>query len=113
MYSKNDPNSLATPKSIRENLKLIEQRARQVFEELQFSKQPFTIHDLIANIKDEDAAPATLVDYLETALVKVNERVDVDISKSTFYKYRQTVNHVSFFLEVESSERILIGRVGS
>ena len=88
-------------KAINDNLKHIHQKAAHAFDELKFSGTVFTLDDLINKIKGKERRPELLIDYLQDALVEVKKRLNVDISKGTYFKYRKSLHHVIDFVKSE------------
>ncbi len=88
-------------RTINDNLKLIHQKANQAFDELKFSGAVFTLDDLINKIKGKEARPELLIDFLQYSLDELKQRLQVDISKATYYKYRKSLHHVADFVKSE------------
>src|SRR2546421_1068391 len=88
-------------KSINENLKIILQKANLAFDELKFSGESFTIHELVAKMEGYESRPKLLIDFLEESLKRVEERRGANISKGTFFKYRRSLEHVKDFLQAQ------------
>jgi hypothetical protein len=74
--------------TINKNLELIARKAHGCFEQLKYSGATFSLDELIDKIKDREEAPVLLVEYIEQCNSRISRRVNVDISKGTFVKYR-------------------------
>ncbi|HLX91709.1 MAG TPA: site-specific integrase [Puia sp.] len=90
---------------LNKNLGLIIHKARRCFEELQFSGSTFSIDELADKIRGKEQVPVSLVEYIEQCNEKINRRVDVDITKGTFVKYRTCLMHIQDFLDREHKTR--------
>jgi integrase len=84
---------------INKNLDLIIRKAHDCFEELKFSGLSFSIDELIDKIKDKEQTPTLLLEYITGCNEKIKLRVDVDITKSTYIKYKTCLKHMEDFLE--------------
>lgn len=84
---------------INQNLDLIIHKAHNVFEQLKFSGQTFTLDELVDKLKGKEERPALLIDYLQDANEKLKCRLNVDITKPTYEKYVRSANHMLRFLE--------------
>lgn len=90
---------------INRNLDAIQHKVRGCFDELIYSKKPFTIHKLVDKIKGREEPPQTLIEYLAEKLIEVEQRVGIDITRQTFYKYRRAKQYVEEFLLWKKSVR--------
>ncbi len=80
--------------TINRNLDAIHHKAKDRFDELRFSGDEFTIDDLMDRIREKEPPPQTLAEYMDLKLKELNDRVDIDLSKPTFYKYNRTKNYM-------------------
>src|SRR5580704_13216303 len=87
--------------SLNTNLDLILRKAHQCFDELKFSGVTFSIDELIDKIKDKEAAPILLLDYIQQCSERIKKRVNIDISKATLTKYKTCLMHMEAFLALE------------
>ena len=87
--------------SLNKNLDLILRKAHQCFEELKFSGTAFSMDELVNKIKDKEQTPILLLEYIEHCNEKIKRKVNVDITKATFIKYRTCLMHMQEFLEKE------------
>jgi site-specific recombinase XerD len=79
----------------------IERKAAHVFEQLKFSARLFTIDELVGKIKGLEEKPELLMDFLESQKETMKKRVGVDITRTTYDKYRRSASHVQDFLQTE------------
>jgi hypothetical protein len=84
---------------INQNLDLIIHKAHNVFDQLKFSGQSFTLDELVDKLKGKEERPALLIDYLHDANEKLKSRLHVDITQPTYKKYVRSANHMLRFLE--------------
>lgn len=90
---------------INQNLELIQRKALNVFDAFRYSASNFTIDELVDKIKGKDKKPELLIDFLEEEIIKVKKRVNVDITLSSFYRYRRTLVYLKDFLLDEFKAR--------
>lgn len=87
--------------TINKNLELINYQAMQVFDQLKFSRTPFTIDELIAKLKGKEDRPALVVEYLNTRSKELKKKAGVDITPTTYEKYERCSRFVIDFLLTE------------
>lgn len=97
---------------INRNLEEIRYKAQGQFEELKYSGIDFTIDDLVAKFKGDETPPQTLIEYNHLKLKELEERVDIDLAKTTFYKYKRIVKYIDdFLIERRGVKNIAVGRI--
>jgi site-specific recombinase XerD len=84
---------------INQDLQRIHYNVREHFDELRFSGDIFTIDELVSKIKGQEEPPQTLLEYADAKLNDFQERVGLDISITTFYKYRRVIAYLREFLK--------------
>lgn len=100
--------------SINETLEIILRKANNAFDALRFSREIFSIDELVDKIKGKDQKPELLIDFLEAEIGKVKKRIGVDLTLSSFYRYRRTLQYVKDFLQTEFKARnYTINRIDS
>ena len=87
--------------SANRNLDIIFRKANDCFDALRYSDEPFSIGQLVEKIKGKEARPFLLIDYLEEGNKAILKRVGVEITKSTYYKYRKSLQYMQEFLQKE------------
>lgn len=87
--------------TINRNLEMITYKALQIFDQFKFSGNPFTIDDLVSQIKGQEQKPTLLVDYLQSRNKELKDRKGIDISAATYEKYERSLRFVIDFLEKE------------
>jgi hypothetical protein len=88
-------------KNLNETLGLILRKAQHSFDQLKFSELIFTIDDVANKIKGKDEKPSLLIDYIEKRNEQIKQRVGVEITKATYFKYRRSLKYVKEFLQLE------------
>lgn len=86
---------------INRNLEMINYKAIQIFDQLRFSGNPFTIDDLVSQIKGQEQKPTGLIEYLQSRNEEMKERKGIDISAATYEKYERSLRFVIDFLQNE------------
>jgi len=81
-----------------QHLERIQYNVREHFDKLRFSDEVFTIDDLVLMVKGKEAPPQTLMEYATLRIEEYKERVGVDISITTYYKYKRTANYLSDYM---------------
>jgi site-specific recombinase XerD len=87
--------------SINQNLELILRRANNAFDELRFSGDSFSTSQLVEKLKGKGPKPALLIDVLADGIKQIKKRVGVEITKSSYYKYRRSLKYMQEYLEAE------------
>ena len=72
--------------SLNQNLAIILHSARQSFDEMRFSREAFTIDELVNKIKGKESSPTLLLDYLKEGNRKMLKRVGTEIIRPTYNK---------------------------
>lgn len=88
-------------KTVNQNLAMILQSASNSFDEMKFSRQPFTIRELFAKIKGIEDRPTLLIDYLKERNKAMLKRVGTEISQPTYNKYSRSILYMQEFIETE------------
>jgi site-specific recombinase XerD len=83
------------------NLEMIFQSAKNSFDEMKYSRQIFTIDELVDKIKGVEERPTLLIDYLKEGNAKVLKRVGTEIVRATYNKYNRGLLYMQEFLESE------------
>ena len=92
-------------KALNQNLAIILQRAHNSFDEMRFSREVFTIGELIDKMKGKEDRPTLLVDYLREGNKKMLKRVGTEIIRPTYNKYNRGLIYMQEFLESEFKVR--------
>ena len=87
--------------SINKNLQSILFDARGVFDEMKFSRLPFSLHELVDKLKGREEKPPVLAEYLDQRTKEIAKRISVDIANTTYEKYLRSANHIKKFIELE------------
>lgn len=95
---------------INKNLELIHRKANQIFEELTYSGEPFSMDQIVNKLKGKDEKPELLVDYLRKRNEEIKLRAGVDISLKTYEKYKRSLWHMINFLQgnYEAKDYLLV-----
>lgn len=88
-------------KTINKNLDMIRQSAINSFDEMKFSRDAFTIDELVDKMKGREASPTLLIDFLKEGNKKMLKRVGTEIVKPTYNKYNRSLLYMQEFLETE------------
>jgi site-specific recombinase XerD len=83
---------------INPNLENIKRKANNVFDQMRFNGEQFSIDELVDKIKGKEERPALLIDFLEEGNKKMLKRVGIEITKATYYKYRKSLEYMQEFL---------------
>lgn len=70
---------------------------------MRFSRESFTIGELINKIKGKDERPTLLIDYLAEGNKAILKRVGTEIVRPTYNKYNRGILYMQEFLEAEFS----------
>jgi site-specific recombinase XerD len=92
---KNEENYCA----LNQNLSLILRKAANVFDELKFSGNDFTLSDLADKIRGSENKPQLLIDFLEQGNQKMKSRIGTEILVVTYKKYERSLRFMKNFLE--------------
>lgn len=87
--------------TLNQNLEMILQSAKNSFDELKFSKELFSISDLMGKIKGKEDSPTLLIDYLKEGSKAVLKRVGSEIVRPTYNKYNRAILYMQEFLDAE------------
>ncbi|MEJ7913051.1 MAG: site-specific integrase [Chitinophagaceae bacterium] len=94
------------------NLDLVLRKANNVFDELRYSGEPFSIDELVDKIKGKESKPTLLIDFIQESNLKMHKRVGIEITKPTYYKYRKCLEYVQeFLLKQYKSKNFLLIRI--
>lgn len=88
-------------KTLNQNLEMILQSAKNSFDEMKFSREIFTIGELIDKMKGKEEKPTLLIDYLKEGTKVVLKRVGTEIVRPTYNKYNRGILYMQEFLEAE------------
>ena len=80
---------------------MILQSAKNSFDEMKFSREVFTIGELLDKIKGKEDRPTLLIDFLKEGNKKMLNRVGNEIIKPTYNKYNRGLLYMQEFLEAE------------
>lgn len=88
-------------KTINKNLDMIRQSAVNSFDEMKFSREDFTIDELVDKIRGREERPTLLIDFLKEGNKKMLKRVGTEIVRPTYNKYNRSLLYMQEFLETE------------
>jgi site-specific recombinase XerD len=91
--------------SINQQLHKILANAEYHFNRLKFLGEEFTLDDLVNEMKGKTAPPQTLQDYMEIKEKELAGRMGVDITKTTWYKYKRTIKYLEEYLAFKTGGR--------
>jgi site-specific recombinase XerD len=77
--------------------------ANQVFMQMKYAGDEFTIDELIDAMKGKTPPPQTISEYIEMMRKEIDERVSLDITRSTFNKYNRSMRYFIEFLQHKKS----------
>ncbi len=83
------------------NLEIILRKANDTFDSLKFKGDDFNIDELVQKLKGKDEEPELLIDYLEKGNKSMLKRVGVEITKTSYYKYRRSLQYMQEFLQTQ------------
>jgi site-specific recombinase XerD len=81
--------------------------AEHHFNRLKFIGEEFTLDDLVDEMKGKIAPPQTLQEYLELKEIDIKKRIGFDISTTTWYKYKRTLNYLREYIRKEFANRTI------
>lgn len=97
---------------VNQHLERIQYNVREHFDKLRFSDDVFTIDDLISLTKGKEPPPQTIMEYAKLRMEEFKERIGIDISITTYYKYRRTATYLSDYLrDKHASTNIAVASV--
>lgn len=88
-------------KIMNENLELILRKAMADYDELRFSRESFTVGELVEKMKGKEKKPTLLIDFLEEGNLRVSKRVGKEILRVTYIKYQRSLRYMKQFLMAE------------
>lgn len=91
--------------TINHHLHKILSNAEHHFGRLKYLGEEFTLDDLVNEMKGKTAPPQSLQDYMELKNKELAERMGVDITKTTWYKYKRTINYLNEYLAYKAGGR--------
>jgi len=98
--------------TINKNLGEIHYKAKEHFDALRYSGNDFTIDELVSKIKGVEPPPVTLLEYCELKLKEYEDCIDIDLCRTTYYKYNRTTKYLKDFLsERRKVKNIAVGSV--
>jgi hypothetical protein len=80
------------------NLEQIKRKAINVFDELRFQQEDFSLQELVEKIKGKEKSPELLLNFLQEGNQKMLKRIGVEITKATYYKYKKSLEYTQEFL---------------
>lgn len=83
---------------VNENLDQISYKCKELFDKLRYRGAPFTLDQLITQIKGDEELPDTILGYLKKKVEELKNRVGIDISPATLQKYQRCIMHMQQFL---------------
>ncbi len=83
------------------NLAIILRKAYDVFDSFRFSGEDFSLEELVCKLKGKEEEPELLIDYLEKGNKAMFKRVGVEITKTSYFKYRRSLQYMQEFLLYE------------
>jgi len=101
MVNLKHPSALTT----NHHLHKILSNAEHHFGRLKYQGEEFTLDDLVNEMKGKTAPPQTLQDYMELKNKELTERKGVDMTKTTWYKYKRTISYLNDYLTYKSVGR--------
>lgn len=97
---------------INQQLQEIALSCRSVFEKLKLQFDDINLNDILVRLKGNEAPPETLLEYVDATLAAYKERIEIDLAKTTYYKYQRTARYLKDFLGTKMSLRnIPVSRV--
>lgn len=87
--------------SLNQNLHLILRKATDAFDELRFSRNPFTIDELVDKIRGRESKPSLLIEFLEEGLRNIKKKIGTEIVQVTYSKYKRSVAYLKDFIQKE------------
>lgn len=90
--------------TINDRMDKIKRSAELQFERLKFSGEDFTIDQLVDAIKGKNTAPQTLQEYCNERFAEFAKEVNVNIAKTTFYKYKRIIQYINQFIELNPNK---------
>lgn len=88
-------------RALNENLAMIIKSAHNSFDEMRFSRENFTIGELVNKMKGKEDRPTLLIDFLKEGSKQVYKRVGTEIIRPTYNKYNRSVLYMQEYLEAE------------
>ncbi len=101
-----------TASTINHQLHRILANAEHHFNKLKFLGEAFTLDDLVNEMKGNTPPPQTLQEYIDLKENEVYRRKGLEISVTTWYKYRRVINYLREYIRIEYQNRnIAISKV--
>lgn len=98
--------------SINHQLHRILANAEHHFNRLKFIGEEFTLDDLVNEMKGNTPPPQTLQEYIDMKEAELMRKKGMEISVTTWYKYRRIFNYLREFIKVEfQSRKIPISKI--
>jgi len=86
---------------------VIHRKANDAFDSLRFSREIFSIDELVDKIKGEENRPTLLIDFLEDGKQAMLKRVGVDITKQLITSMVEVLNTCRNFLQERLTSRTI------
>lgn len=97
---------------INQQIQEIVQKTHQIYQKIQSHFGDVTLDELVKHIKGGESTPESIVEYLNGQLKDFESRIDIDLSKRTYYKYKRTAKYLKEFLEQKMSiKNIPVSRI--
>ena len=91
--------------SINKNLQAILFNAKDTFDELRFSRLPFSLHELVEKLKGREEKPSVLAEYLDQRTKEIEKRIAVDMARTTYEKYLRSADHFRKFIDRQHNSK--------
>lgn len=88
--------------TINHQLHKILSNAEHHFQRLKFMGEEFTLDDLVDEMKGKTPPHQSLQDYMEIKHKELANRIGIDITKSTWFKYKRCILYLNEFLVVKN-----------
>lgn len=97
---------------INKQLRKILAAAESNFQKLKFSGEEFSLDDLIRLMKCKTPPPQTIQEYMVLKDAEQKKRIGIEITHTTWYKYKRTINYLSeFLLQKTGNKNIPVSRI--
>jgi hypothetical protein len=94
-----------TASTINHQLHRILANAEHHFNKLKFLGEAFTLDDLVNEMKGNTPPPQTLQEYIDLKENEVYKRKGLEISVTTWYKYRRVINYLREYIRIDYQNR--------
>ena len=90
---------------INRQIQSILMNANQAFQNIKYTRDEFTIDELVDLIKGKTPPPQTILEYFSLKEADIQKRVGSDLAKPTFYKYKRTIRYLNEFMQKKRAIR--------